>query len=346
MLQKLNEFKIKRFSNSREKDFIDALTIYSHNIAPEIKTSTNEIVYWIDNFNTRTSEELFVFGLYFNSVLVGYAQLVYFCEDKFVFIDYLCLSDPYKKNALFYPLYNLIENYLNDNRCDYNYIITEVSYRDDDTLIDNASVFLLNLLFMENYGIADAQYFQPLLGLENEDSYFENKLMLKSIEPIKRIKKETYLRLIHTIYFKHYLSWYEPFLADKMNEYKKHIDHAYTILLKNVKDDIHVFNTYSKIYGDKKIIATNIQSTASPVKEETISTSEIRKSFIFVLILLLINVCLWIVVPIFNINIPLFLTGFVISLVSLFVFFALFSKRAEGVLNKLPSIFNDLLNKK
>lgn len=295
MLQKKSEFKIKRFKNSKEKDFSDALIIYNNNIAPEIKTNTNEIVYWIDNFNILFSnKELFIFGLYYNETLIGYAQLVYFKNDKFIFIDYLCLNDPYKKNAIFYPLYNLLEAYLIEEQCDYKYIITEVSYTEDSLDIDEASVLLLNLLFMENYGIADAIYYQPLLGLDNKESNFENKLMLKSNEPIKKMKKETYLSIVQTIYKDHYLPWYKPILNndDLISDYEEHINKLFRLIKNKNTQDIFVFDTYSKIYGNKSIIASSRESysTAGPIKDANPKKTDIRTSLLILSIVLIMNV--------------------------------------------------------
>lgn len=350
MLEKKSEFKIKRFKSSKDKEFLDALIIYSNTIAPEIKTNTNEITYWIDKFNEKFSDkELYIFGLYYNEKLIGYSQLVYFKNDKFVFIDYLCLNDPYKKNAIFYPLYNLIETYLIEERCDYKYIITEVSYTENNLDIDEASILLLNLLFMENYGIADAMYYQPLLGLDNQESNFENKLMIKSNEPIRKMKKETYLNIVETIYKKHYLCWYEPLLDtnDNYKQYEKHINKLFENVKNKNKHDISVFDTYSKIYGDREIIISSREnySTASPIKEAKTKNSDIKVSLLILGFLLIINIALWIFCIKFNVDFKYFCTSLVVIIISLLIFLSLFSQKAESILSKIPNMFSFLWKK-
>lgn len=202
---------------------------------------------------------------------------------------------------------------------------------------------------MENYGIADAVYYQPLLGLDNEESNFENKLMIKSNEPIKSIKKDTYIKLIQVIYKDHYLTWYKPFLKKEnlIADYEKHINELFELVKSKNSHEIFVFDTYSKIYGDKAIIASKREgfSTAGPIKESKARKSDVKVSFIFLSIVLIINIILIIIFNILKINLEYFWLSFILLLSSLFIFLSLFSKRAELILNKIPRVFSFFLKK-
>ena len=45
-----NKFSIKRVIRSSDEEYIEALKIYNETTPVDIKTNTNEITYWLDNY--------------------------------------------------------------------------------------------------------------------------------------------------------------------------------------------------------------------------------------------------------------------------------------------------------
>jgi hypothetical protein len=64
-------YRLKRFRTSRDPDFAAALILYARNTAAALRTDTNEITYWLDNFSARFGNPFYVFGFYRNRQLVG-----------------------------------------------------------------------------------------------------------------------------------------------------------------------------------------------------------------------------------------------------------------------------------
>jgi len=222
-----SSYKIKRFLSSNERDFISALKIYNDTIPVETKTSTNEIVYFIDNRSTP-NREMYFFGLYYNEEIVGYIECAYLFKTKSIIIDYITLKDSFNINGIFYPLFSLFQQYFSDNLIDYDYIITEISVRTLSENVDRESYYARKLLRAEDFRIVDVPYYQPLLGISNYESNFDLRLMIKSIGCVNSLKKETLLGIVNDIYYNHYVDWYNHFLNDsEIEEYKNHITAQY-----------------------------------------------------------------------------------------------------------------------
>ena len=52
-------YTIKLFENSTSEDFIEALNIYLDEMPSELRTASNEIIYWIDNYNKSFEDKTF-----------------------------------------------------------------------------------------------------------------------------------------------------------------------------------------------------------------------------------------------------------------------------------------------
>ena len=90
------------------------------------------------------------------------------------------------------------------------------------------------MLQMEDFRIAEVLYRQPKLGLDNYESNFDFQLMIKSKQSIPFLKKETYLSIVHDIYFEHYYSWYKVVDSLRSAEYKSHLEKEYEQIQKAV----------------------------------------------------------------------------------------------------------------
>lgn len=220
-----SSFKIKKFQSSEDRDFIKALKIYNDMVPVETKTATNEITYFLDKKDFK-NREIFFFGLYYNNEVIGYIECGYLRITKTIIIDYLILKTEFNLNSIFYPLFALFQQYFSDNLIDYDYIITEVSTRTLAENVDKESYYTRKLLQAEDFRIINMPYPQPLLGINNFESNFDLRLMVKSINTIGSLKTDTLINIIKDIYYNHYLDWYENTIIEDetLEKYKNHID--------------------------------------------------------------------------------------------------------------------------
>lgn len=135
------DFSVRRFLFSRDKDFLKALMIYNDTIPAETKTSTNEIIYFVDHSTAQPKREMYFFGLYANGEVVGFVEAGYLLTTKTIIIDYIVLKDSFRLNSIFYPLFSLIQRYFSEHMIDYDYIATEVSTKCPEQSVDAESFF-------------------------------------------------------------------------------------------------------------------------------------------------------------------------------------------------------------
>ena len=220
-------FYVKRFTSSKDKDFIKALMLYNDTIPVDTKTSSNEIMYFCDHSAMQPKRVMYFFGLYCDDYLVGFVETGYLLTTKTIIIDYIVLKEEYRLNSIFYPLFSLIQQYFSENMIDYDYIATEVSTKCPEQSVDAESFFSKKMLQMEDFRIAEVLYRQPRLGLDNIESNFDFQLMVKSKQSMSFMKKASYLAIVHDIYFEHYYPWYEVADSARSAEYKIHLEAEY-----------------------------------------------------------------------------------------------------------------------
>lgn len=234
-MQKIN-FGLKRFESSKDKDFNKALMIYNDAIPVDTKTRTNEIIYFADHCKIQPNREMFFFGLYVNSIVVGFIEAGYLKNTKTIIIDYIVLKDEYHLNSVFYPLFSLLQRYFSEQLIDYNYIVTEVSTKTKEESVDSESFFSRKMLQIEDFRLVKALYFQPKLGIRNEESNFAFQLMIKSSQPLTILKKSTYLDIVQDIFLEHYQAWYQVVDSENAIQYSIHIQEQYELIKKELQD--------------------------------------------------------------------------------------------------------------
>jgi hypothetical protein len=226
-------FKIKRFTSSKDADFIEALKIYDKKTEYTVKTSTNEITEFIDNPQNK-KREMYFFGLYRNNNIIGFIEAAYLKTTTAVMIDYIVMDDGNFINGVFYPIFSLFQRYFIDNSIPVGYFLMEVN---TTKLKDKVSNHFQTLIRAENFGIADALYIQPQLGLHNVESNYEMCLAINAQK--RKIKIKTYLNIVNDIYYNHYVDWYSKFLtSDEMREYEKIVKDDYKKIEKSMEESI------------------------------------------------------------------------------------------------------------
>lgn len=249
-------YTIKLFENSTSEDFTEALDIYLDEMPSELRTASNEIIYWIDNYNGLFDDKLLVFGFYENENLIGFSQCLYFVKECFITIDYFVISANYRGNHSFQMIIALLKEFFKKYKFEYNFIVTE---------IDSENKSLVQLLKTNGFGEIQSQYFQPSLGINNFDSLIEAKLLYFPAYEDKVIKKETYKMIIETLYFKHYSRWYSAFLGDKdLESYKSMIEDNKAKIFKTLDDKINVIGGKKPMNDYKEFnVKHDIKSTTT-----------------------------------------------------------------------------------
>jgi hypothetical protein len=228
-------YELRRYKNSDSQGYAEALKLYSENIESVYRTDTNEIIFWTDNFKKRFGDSFFILGLYLNDVLIGFSELAYFQEEKIVMIDYIVIDKPYRKNSSFYQFSDKILTFLSDENIEFNYIVCEVGCYFDNLEPAESSKLFIRLLKMAHFGVIKCAYYVPQLGKRNYESQMRAMLMIYTNDEVKQIKKETYLNIIETLFYKYYQRWYDEFFnEEEKKEYKKNLDE----LFENIKKDL------------------------------------------------------------------------------------------------------------
>lgn len=186
--------------------FNEALEIYSNEIPYNVRTDTNEIMYWFEEYNKIYKDKLMIFALLFNNKTVGFIQIVYFQNALFATIDYVVIKKEFRKYfSSFYIL--LLEN-IEKNLQKINFIVTE---------IDAENKVLERLAKIKGFESLGNYIQPPMSGME--DTEIIAKLLFKRIK-----KNETHIEknlIIKTLYFDHYLRWYKPLLSNENYEQYK-----------------------------------------------------------------------------------------------------------------------------
>lgn len=309
-------YTIKLFDNSNSKDFIHALEIYSDEIPAELRTSPNEIIYWIDNYSKNFDDKLLIFGFYENNKIIGFSQCLYFKKERFITIDYFVVSSKYRGYHSFQMIVALLKEFLKTYKYEYNFIVTEVA-------TENRS--LQQLLKMNGFGEIHSKFFQPYLGVNNHDSLVEAKLLYFPAYKDKTIKKETYEMIVKTIYYKHYIRWYSAFFSkSELKKYKKTISNLEKKIFNKLNSDINISG------GKKSINDYSEFNVHKEIKQTTLILSII---FIFALMTLLLG-------RYFEMSLTQILTFIIINTSMYFLIYSLVSKKGIDQFKLLVKLFD------
>ena len=218
---------IRQITKSDDKDYAVALEIYNKMVSPSIKTDPNSITFWL-NKEENKKFKLFVFALYLNDKIIGFAKIAYIYRTDIITLDYIELCEKYRTdNAIFSTYINLLQDFLEENKYNWKYIVNETSHKNKGKDIDEENRFFKKISFLEGFGKIEAKYRTPPLTLLPGVSS-EAFLYIKSKNKEEKISKEDYLDIVKSIYYDYYHVWYEDFLTQKEFEhYKKDLDKSF-----------------------------------------------------------------------------------------------------------------------
>ncbi len=243
-------YELRRIKNSKDKDLTKALHVYSKGVDPFQRTDTREIIYWLDHYNVKFTDQFFILALYLNDELIGYTQLVHLNEERIIIADYIIIDENFRGNNTFYQFIEEIKNFFNKEEISFYYFIAEVGNFDVNNTPTQKTRNLIRLLKISGFGVLKAKYFQPMLGKNNYESEIMSVLMIYTSSEVDRIKKETFSLIITSIYFKHYKRWYDAFF-DEIDQasYSAGLDKLLSVINENIRNDNFInINGYSHIF--------------------------------------------------------------------------------------------------
>ena|SRR5215213_5458903 len=227
-------YRLKRFNSSLDPDFAAALMIYVRNTPSNIRTDTNEITYWLDKFSEKFGDHFHVFGFYRDRRLVGYAEAAYFHDERLIVIDYITIDSSYRRNNVFYEFVDQLKQYFEDTYPEYRYAVAEVTYGSGQQYPSQESRLMVRLLKLQGFNVIHAPYFQPRLMIDDAESEMQADLLIFSTTQLDSISVDTYLSIVHTLYYKYYYRW-KSIYPDTTDAYKKHLDELYTKVRSGLK---------------------------------------------------------------------------------------------------------------
>ncbi len=205
---------LRRIQSAREDPELlaKALAVYRANTPQLEATSSNEIAYWSDH--SPDGDELFLFALEINGAIIGYAQFVAFKEKNFVIIDYMTVEEKHKTVGIFLLFFEQIRDYFDRVNLRYDFIVAEI-LQESDGIYTQSSEFWRAVMAFERFRVVDAPYHQLQLGRTKYDTDVPARLLVAAGTDMSSLRRETYLMIVETILFEHYLGWYRPFKTDE-----------------------------------------------------------------------------------------------------------------------------------
>lgn len=262
------KFSIKRLQKSSDNDYIKSLAIYNDTTPYEIRTPTNEITYWINNQKKNTPFELYAFSLYINEINIGFLMLTYIKSTKIMIYEYLAVNESYRIHTVFLAFENLFRNYFKENNIEISYYLTEMSDKNDGKDIDRESKMFEKMLCIEDYGKIDMVYYALPLGLNNHESDFRAYLYARDVNNSSNMGTNTFLDIVHSIYFDYWMHWYEKIMTSEDIEiYRKQVQSYYN----KIVDNAHKKNTISIQHSNCSILDKNadISHNELPIIKKT-----------------------------------------------------------------------------
>lgn len=235
-------FEIKQYQGEKtlKKDFNDALIIYNSETPASIKTSTNELMNWIEKPG-RDSFQVLMFILYCEHSVAGFAMLTFHQQIKVITYEYVAIKNTFSSFASYFAYLDLLNRYVVEARLDVLYWITEINNKNKGKDVDKESILFKKILCMNQFGKLDA-YYKTFPLATDEDTTFDAVLYLKTNDRIRQISIDTYLKIVESIK-NYYDSWYRRFLTPKDYElYERLAQQTREQIKKNISNlhEVHV----------------------------------------------------------------------------------------------------------
>jgi len=236
-------YELVRYSSAKADGLTDALAVYIRNIAPSVRTNTNEITFWLEHFRDAGADEFYVFGFRLNDVTIGYSEVAYFEAAQLFMIDYLVIDAPYRKNNTFYEFVDQLKAYLEKRRPEYRFAVAEITRRAESAEPPPDSRLMIRLMKLQGFKVIHAPYVVPRLGVRNVDTETPATLLLLAREEIDSIHVHTYRTIVSTIYINYYGRWYGIY-TDEAADYDAYLQRLLAMVTRKLPKERVSVNGY------------------------------------------------------------------------------------------------------
>lgn len=329
-IEKQLNYEIVHLTDTSSTYYHEALRVYCQTITYDQKTNTNEIAYWVNHSNDFPNCKPLFFALILNNMVIGYAEWAYLVSNRILIIDYIILDSQYKSNSAFFAFFSLIINYIDSLGYDYDFITKEILCQYTQTQLHKEDIKKYEL---ENFKVINSLYMHPQLEIGNWESNKEALLMIYQKEmQSMNFKKETYLSIVDSIYFKYYEIWDKPFWNSIDEETQNHI-----ALIKNKETIEENIGSENIVLNGYPILATS----GRPLIPENQPQKNINRSLIYAIFILIMTFLTLFFSK--ELNVELTSIAFV-ALAIIFImltFVALSDSKAAKIIEKLP-VFSKL----
>ncbi|TMN32703.1 hypothetical protein CWC03_22450 [Pseudoalteromonas sp. S2755] len=329
-----SHYSLERVVSSKDQKYIEGLSIYSRYTHPALRTETNTITYWLDNYNKKFDDEFHVLVFSNNEIVIGYTQLTYFVEENIVVIDYISIDERYRKNNTFFEFADQLAQYIESKFPSSSFSVVELALIDQPYHQSDNFELMKKLLGMIGFYELDLDYWQLELSASNHESKVPAHLFLNPRPLHCSLRKETALDLLHMLYIKHYSRWFEVYEEDKVILYKEKAQELYSTTKTSLVDDVYFKGGSDKAY--ESIVKT---TTAQPTQHLGLS---VKLTFLF--LVLALSLVFFIKKAEIDKDDFFYFYGFLS--VSFVFFLSLFSSRALEVLEVVSKTFSDILKGK
>jgi hypothetical protein len=321
-----SEYRMKRFLRSTDRGFADALRVYTKSFPPSLKTNSNEIAFWLDNYS-RFTDVFMIFGFYANDRVIGFSEIAFFRDEKLLVVDYIAIEESYRKNNVFMEFSEHLRLAIDSEGIDFDYVVAEVGYLSDTEQPSEYSRSLIRLLKFMGFGIVKAPYYQPQLGLTNFESKMEAVLMVSTmtLTPVRKLQAETYLSFVHAIYYKHYLRWYSMYESSAL-QYEALIDDLYAKVRLRTRG-----KESFEVNGHGDSMQASRLSTAKEIPE----AGHLRAAYISIMFFAIFTAVLLGLKKFLEIPMSSLITIYLVVMLSFFAVMALFSAEAMRIFDSL-----------
>lgn len=219
---------LRRFASSRDPEYAAALAIYISTVTPDIRTSSNQITYWLDRSYAEFGDEFCVCEFIEDGRVIGFAEFAYFRSAAVLALDYLSLHTQHQSQSQYLQFTRMVREWIDAQPFEFDFAVTEIPFESSGTPGERTQLEA-ELYRQMGFGVVHCEFGQAPLGLDNPQSDMPAHLLVMGRRGLSAIRAETVLHLIETVYYQHYLRWYTPFLSDTA-PYKAKLDRKFATL--------------------------------------------------------------------------------------------------------------------
>lgn len=326
-------YSVKEIQSSSDHAFARAISIYADHMPPDLRTNTGEITHWLDHYNKTFEDHFHVLSLSVNKDVAGFCELVHLKETNIVVVDYIAIDRRYRGGLeVFFSFATLVRSFIRERYPAVSYVVVEIAPLKENEEI-RYGLPLLRLVRMMGFGVIDATYIQPSLGNNNSESELDGALLINPKPTTGLLPKQSYLRIVRSIYYDHYVRWYGYHGKDYESAYKKNTDRLYAKIVGHVRKESVIVNGMRHFPEDRPNEPTAV--VAPPTK---VLWPAVGMIFFCLLVLLCMK-------TLFRVSVAWTIVALVAAMILYFALSSMVDKRANPVLRELVKVFKSSFGK-